>query len=96
MPEGQHFADNIEEYIDKHCYFMDEKGNELPPHRENKWISVKNSLPKEGETVLVFGYDGICSGCRHDDYWCCVPVNYEDGCILGVTHWMELPEAPKQ
>ena len=24
MSEGQHFADNIVDYIDKHCYFMDE------------------------------------------------------------------------
>lgn len=93
MPEGQHFADNIVDYIDKHCFFMDENGNELPPHTEKKWINISDRLPKEGKRVLVFGDDGVFSGCyRGENSWHC----YEDGYISGVTHWMELPQEPKE
>jgi hypothetical protein len=56
----------------------------------NKWISVKDKLPKNYHTVLTYDGDGCVILCyvgngqfikRFEDY---IP-----------THWMPLPEPPK-
>lgn len=53
----------------------------------NEWISVKDKLPEKGECILA--YNGlIVSQCYY----------IGDGIftvICGVTHWMPLPEPPK-
>ncbi len=68
----------------------------------NKWISVKDRLPEYDRKVLVTdvrdGYISIselkAGGKGLKDYWEC-----EDGMRLPVseiTHWMPLPEPPKE
>ena len=63
----------------------------------SEWISVKDRLPEFGEKVLitdvsgdvlVYSLEQTCSGeCWwEDEYW----NWYND-----VTHWMPLPEPPK-
>lgn len=53
-----------------------------------RWIPVTERLPKEEETVLAFGTLGVAwLDWRHDNKWCCYG---------GVTHWMTLPEPPKE
>lgn len=59
-----------------------------------KWIPVTERLPKYGEVVLIaFRWDAVDTG------WCCEYgwrgeyAPYEDG---EVTHWMPLPEPPKE
>jgi len=53
-----------------------------------KWIPVTERLPKEEKTVLAFGTLGVAwLDWRHDNKWCCYG---------GVTHWMPLPEPPKE
>jgi len=63
-----------------------------------EWINVKQKLPNENEHVIVFSNngDGICVAFRRYDIWCVFPVCYEDSGIFSVTHWMPLPEAPKE
>lgn len=59
----------------------------LREQEERRWIPVTERLPDIGIEVLVYSEDdGIC-------------VDYYDGdsfCYYGVTHWMPLPEPPKE
>lgn len=69
---------------------------------ENKWISIKEKLPKVGQKVLVFvkSDNNKWSDIRLDEiyekkgnkYW----TNF-NGFITSaeITHWMLLPPAPK-
>lgn len=57
--------------------------------KTTRWIPVTERLPKEQETVLTWGEQGIILlNWRHDNKWCC--------CLGDVTHWMPLPEPPKE
>ena len=54
----------------------------------DRWISVEERLPEEDKTVLTWGKQGvILLDWRHDNKWCCFGE---------VTHWMPLPEPPKE
>ncbi len=62
----------------------------LTATKMNKWISVKERVPVDTKKyVLVFTH-GESLKCRigQFDNW----DNIEG--MLGITHWMELPEAP--
>ena len=53
------------------------------------WIPVTERLPKEQKTVLTWGEQGIILlNWRHDNKWC--------SCLGDVTHWMPLPDPPKE
>lgn len=63
------------------------------------WVSVKDRLPNDGQDVLAHLYD--CEETR------IVPCNYDKGtwydCLMSctvainsITHWMPLPEPPKE
>lgn len=60
----------------------------------NGWISVEDSLPEEGKSVLVHYVDGWMPVAHLlNGKW------YQSGgetSWLSVTHWMPLPEAPKE
>ena len=66
-----------------------------------KWISVKDRLPDQAVNVLlhyaentrrptVFSYNTMAVGCY--DYGGFIV----EGCCVKVTHWMPLPEPPKE
>lgn len=59
-----------------------------------KWISVEDRLPETFDRVLVFNeYDGInISWLQPDGKRFSVKTAYPDR----PTHWMPLPEAPKE
>ena len=62
------------------------------------WISVKDKLPKKETAVLVWrGMVDIC-GYMGNKIWLTddenmYPVTAEE---RGITHWMPLPEPPKE
>ena len=63
-----------------------------------KWISVKDDLPAHAIIPCIIHADGYIqiADWSHDKYglawWFFVDGEYE----TGVTHWMPLPEAPKE
>ena len=58
----------------------------------DEWISVKDRLPEIGKLALVYGSSGSMTVARHvaGNEWV-VP-----GIFSRVTHWMPLPEPPKE
>ena len=76
---------------------------EVPPTADvqpvNQWISVKDRLPEIGKSVLIYypywGGDEIQVAKLEDDemmFDVCGEFNIRVG---AVTHWMPLPEPPK-
>ena len=65
-----------------------------------QWIPVKERLPKEGETVLAFGYwhekfQPLCCylSPHHKGEWF---TNVAGQQVYEVTHWIPLPETPME
>lgn len=59
----------------------------------NEWISVKDRLPKEGVKVLACYKGAYLEICKcSEGVW----VNRFGSDYTGVTHWMPLPEPPKE
>ena len=54
------------------------------------WISVKDKMPQTGESVLVYGKNGISLVGAYWK-WGWTTTGY---CNV-ITHWMPLPELPK-
>lgn len=72
---------------------------------ENQWIPVTERLPEDRVPVLAT-YIGFCTGEKSSDllavrfegiwcYWDGDPCCYEE-CNVKITHWMPLPEPPKE
>lgn len=68
------------------------------------WISVKDRLPKAGTDVLVCCTMKVTDNVRYEKaiamaYVCedgFIDVELDKAITAGVTHWMELPEPPKE
>lgn len=72
-------------------------------HAKHLWIPVTERLPEYMENVLVT--DGVFSGMGWRDYYDCHGTKPKEDCWispntnvndLGITHWMPLPEPPKE
>ena len=59
-----------------------------------KWISVQERLPENTDDVLMMTNFGIGLGFYdiYNDNW----IDYTCTDIISVTHWMPLPEVPKE
>ena len=62
-----------------------------------KWIPVTERLPEKGEIVLACGKRHATSGMfqgasRNDPKW----WHWKGNTLKEVTHWMPLPDAPKE
>lgn len=73
------------------CTFVKEIEAAPAVEAEPKWISVEERLPENFDTVIIWRNDcrNACIGWLIDDRWS-VPKGVK------VTHWMPLPEAPKE
>lgn len=69
-----------------------------------KWISAKESLPRDGDCVLVIA-SGKCENITLENAIEIATFDMSEGWILEmwpewenpkVTYWMQLPEAPKE
>lgn len=66
---------------------------------ENKWISVKDRLPKNEQDVLAYLNDGEETRIAPCNYYNGVWFDSVMNCVVvlqNVTHWMPLPEPPKE
>lgn len=67
-----------------------------------KWISVKDRLPPhQAEKVLVINEHGDVRVYalwkrEYGNKWTWIDENGEDNHVNNITHWMPLPEAPKE
>ena len=74
-----------------------------------EWISVKDRLPSEHQRIDTFGVDGArLVDCEFYDgcFWdleqsfdtddCGYGCSFYTHLLEGVTHWMPLPEPPKE
>ena len=59
----------------------------------NEWVSVKDRLPNEGSYLVFLDNGFICRAFfNKENIW----VDVMSSKLLNVTHWMPLPEAPKE
>lgn len=76
--------------------------NEVIAKSRDKWISVKERLPEVNVSVLAIAKFKECGGYRIEiSSWSGVtnhgvPHFWEFGDAMEVTHWMPLPELPKE
>ena len=99
-------ADAIEELSEERDMYIkamaDEHNRAARLAWEHRWIPVTERLPEYMENVLVTdgAFSGMgwrdyydCHGTKpREDYWISPNTNVND---LGITHWMPLPEPPK-
>lgn len=67
--------------------------------RKQQWISVKDRLPEPAENVLIFtDYHGGCVDIGRYVLQGNLPFWARGGTMIkdNVTHWMPLPEPPKE
>lgn len=82
---------------------------QLEPVRHGRWISVGERLPEHGTDVLALTAPGVLSlgrNCVVAEYihprmeksgvFINFYAGYDDKNNLAVTHWMPLPELPKE
>lgn len=86
---GIHYINGVEDPYINPCMLksIDFAISALREQEERRWIPVTERLQESGVVVLVYGkFDGVC-------------VDYYDGyafCYCCITHWMPLPEPPKE
>lgn len=62
-----------------------------------EWISVKDRLPEDGIRVLTYADNGAMFAATHNDGWYVDTGEYYYASPLAIiTHWMPLPDAPKE
>lgn len=71
----------------------------------SEWISVKDRLPEDGQKVLAFGggerrYYCVAKFFKHfndgGDFWHLGAKDRKYSPGYKITHWMPLPEPPKE
>ena len=94
--------DSIEEKVDKRiCCLIDEIIERVKREPDNEWIECRKKMPEYGKEVLVCDatYGDVFNAVRcrkregQGDSWFtdCDYINYK-----AFTHWMPLPEPPKE
>ena len=98
VPNGLYTTGHIVTAIDE-CKTVDATTVAKDIKVPNKWVSVKDRMPKDGQDVLAYlnyGEETRIAPCNYyngvwyDSVMNCVVV------LQDVTHWMPLPEPPKE
>ncbi len=89
---ASHFDIELEPVIEKEVLRMIDE-QETISVASPKWISVKDRLPEPGSYVLVFTDDHCDYTAHYDGYWW---LSGKPALSYKVTHWMPLPEPPKE
>ena len=87
---ADHYEESAHDYFKDVCYYME---------RVPKWISVKEQFPEKGGNYIVChsGEDGAeVSEADYDKRGNCWYDPIEQYIEYHVTHWMPLPEPPKE
>ena len=70
--------------------------SEIIEEQQTKWISVYDRLPEEGKVVLAFGTRSSTTGMFQGTQKNRPELWHWKGSIKHVSHWMPLPEPPKE
>lgn len=71
----------------------------LKDYQSSKWISVEERLPDIDTEVLIYTNEGLYNAAQYsggERFW---TLERNPDCwvtALGVTHWMPMPEPPKE
>ena len=101
-PEGECFSDLVEK--DAHGYILQLENHigeltekvALLEAAQPKWISVEERLPDEPGEVLACVYGRICIAWYSNRCFETPSGMVFYACENAVTHWMPLPEPPKE
>ena len=101
-PEGECFSDLVEKdahgyilQLENHIGELTEKVTQLEA-AQPKWISVEERLPDEPGEVLACVYGRICIAWYSNRCFETPSGMVFYACENAVTHWMPLPEPPKE
>ena len=101
-PEGECFSDLVEKdahgyilQLENHIGELTEKVTQLEA-AQPKWISVEERLPAEPGEVLACVYGRICIAWYSNRCFETPSGMVFYACENAVTHWMPLPEPPKE
>lgn len=85
---------NSNKYADKHYIYGIRTAKDIIKNAPtvDKWVSVKDKLPDEGKYVLVWESQGFA----YCDKLVCGIWNIGANNSAIITHWMPLPEGPKE
>ena len=107
LPE--HYIDSAGKEIDDIAHLLINQKNEISMlegaqhvmseimgELQTKWISVHDRLPEEGKVVLAFGTRSSTTGMFQGTQKNRPGLWRWKGSIKHVSHWMPLPEPPKE
>ena len=88
----------VEQYQDEIVPGLRKIAEELGQRQAaSSWISVKDRLPEGGKCVLVYSQDGgVAEGKYNARFKEWVQFRWSVTDLKNVTHWMPLPEPPKE
>jgi len=96
-------ADFIDDLVSALNHADEQIASLVEAAEKRKWVSVRERLPEDGVYVLGrYKNNDMAVVCvfEHDeefDFWrAMVDEGWETDCDAPPTHWMQLPEAPKE
>ena len=87
MKQAADAIENMSEAYDKLSRHMDDLAALMP-----RWIPVTERLPEQNGTYLAFALEEENTMNFYDGHWMLYDTDYR----RYVTHWMPLPESPKE